>query len=66
MPIRPEPRTYTCTACGWSATTAPRSDALMPGDNFSQCPRCGNTALNVQKANLLDVIGGHVKKLLGN
>ena len=53
MPIRPEPRTYYCPSCGWQKTTAPRSDALMPGDFYSECPRCGNKDLKVREAGLL-------------
>jgi predicted RNA-binding Zn-ribbon protein involved in translation (DUF1610 family) len=50
MPVRPQPRTYRCTTCGWSKTVAPRSDALMPGEHFSECPRCANTDLQCEKS----------------
>jgi predicted RNA-binding Zn-ribbon protein involved in translation (DUF1610 family) len=50
MPIRPPPHTYRCTACGWSKTVAPRSDALMPGEHFRACPQCGATDLKREKA----------------
>lgn len=56
MPIRPEPRTYYCPKCGWQKTTAPRSDALMPGEFYSECPRCGNTQLTIRKAGILSKI----------
>jgi len=47
MPIRPSPRRYQCTACGWSKTVVPRSDALMPGhDHFDSCPKCGHAPLS--------------------
>ena len=42
MPIKPRPRTYCCSACGWQRTTHPRSDVLHPGyDHFTACPQCG-------------------------
>ncbi|MCX7258605.1 MAG: hypothetical protein NTZ64_18315 [Polaromonas sp.] len=50
MPIRPQPVTYTCPACGWSKTVAPRSDALMPGEFFSACPRCHHAPLDTKRA----------------
>ena len=43
MPIRPQPTTYHCPACGWSKTTAPRRDVLMPGDMPETCPACQHT-----------------------
>ena len=51
MPVRPPPRTYTCPACHWSKTVAPRSDALMPGDYFNACPACRHSPLTTQRAN---------------
>ena len=45
MPIRPDPTTYACPACGWSKTVAPRSDALKPGEYFDTCPSCGHAPL---------------------
>ena len=38
MPVRPSPMTYRCPSCGWSKTTAPKSDALLPGEFFTKCP----------------------------
>ena len=52
MPIRPHPTTYHCPACGWSKTTAPRSDVLMPGDMPTACPQCQHTPLDHQRANI--------------
>lgn len=46
MPIRPQPRIYSCPQCGWSKTVAPRSDALMPGDVYVRCPSCGHAPLS--------------------
>ncbi len=45
MPIRPAPMYYTCPACHWSKTVAPRSDALGPGDFYSACPQCHHSPL---------------------
>ncbi|MGK0162488.1 hypothetical protein [Pseudomonas mosselii] len=41
MPIRPMPCTLKCQACGWRKTVAPASDALLPGEWYACCPRCG-------------------------
>jgi transcription elongation factor Elf1 len=45
--VKPFPRTYHCPACGWSKKTAPKSDALEPGDYFRSCPKCGNENLEI-------------------
>jgi DNA-directed RNA polymerase subunit RPC12/RpoP len=46
MAWKPEPRTYECSACGWSITVAPESDVLTEGyDHFTSCPKCGNRNL---------------------
>lgn len=50
MPIKPRPFTFVCEDCNWKKTIAPRSDALMPGDWFATCPRCGSTALKMRAA----------------
>ena len=50
MPIRPRPIIYQYTACRWSKTVAPRSDALMPGEYFKTCPACGHAPLTTQTA----------------
>lgn len=51
MPIPPRPHTYRCTACHWSKTVAPRSDALIRGiDHFDACPTCGHRPLETQAA----------------
>ncbi len=52
MPIQPPTTTYSCSACGWSKTVAPRSDVLMPGEFFSACPRCHHALLNRKAASL--------------
>ena len=41
MPIKPRPFTFICEDCNWKKTIAPRSYALMPGDWFATCPKCG-------------------------
>ena len=59
MPIPPSPATYTCPACHWSKTVAPRSDALMPGEFFSACPHCRHAPLDRKTASLAHVtLGG--------
>ena len=50
MPIRPHPLTHSCPACGWSHTTAPFSDALLPGDMPKECPKCRHTPIDHQRA----------------
>lgn len=50
MPVAPPPKIYRCSACGWSKTVAPRSDALMPGEFFRVCPSCGHVPLDEQAA----------------
>nr|WP_072341005.1 MULTISPECIES: hypothetical protein [unclassified Pseudomonas] len=54
MPIRPRPFTFVCDTCGWKKTVAPLSDALVPGDWFERCERCGNEALTLRPANRID------------
>ena len=54
MPIRPSPSTYTCPSCHWSKTVAPRSDALMPGEFFSACPKCGRSPLQHRPAGAVE------------
>lgn len=54
MPIPPLPTTYTCPACHWSKTVAPRSDALMPGEYFSACPRCRHAPLDRKRASAVE------------
>ena len=51
MPIPQSPVIYSCPACHWSKTVAPRSDALMPGDFFNTCPACCHAPLATKKAN---------------
>lgn len=66
MPLRPKPSTFTCPACGWRKTTAPRSDAVLPGlDWFVSCPKCGNEDLAVRKANVLEAIGVKLRNQIG-
>jgi len=53
MPIKPRPFTFECEGCGWTKTVALQSDALMPGEWFDQCPRCGSKALKMRTAGWL-------------
>lgn len=54
MPVRPRPRTFVCGKCGWKKTIAPLSDVLQLEDLCKRCEKCGNEALTVQQANLID------------
>ena len=45
MPIKPKPYICKCTRCNWEIGIAPKSDALMPWEHFSDCPKCGNDEL---------------------
>ena len=56
MPIRPPPLHDHCSACGLSQTSAPRSDAVLPGHLHHTCPRCGCKDLQVQAANPAQVL----------
>ncbi len=50
MAIAPPTTTYTCPACHWSKTVAPRGDALMLGEHLSICPACGKAPLKIRPA----------------
>jgi predicted RNA-binding Zn-ribbon protein involved in translation (DUF1610 family) len=63
MPIRPEPRTYYCPKCGWQKTTAPRSDALMPGDFYAECPKCGNPDIKIREAGFLTKLVSAINRI---
>ncbi len=65
MPISPPPIIYTCPSCHWSKTVAPKSDALMLGDFFDACPKCGNTALEARQVSAIDSLAQKIKGLLG-
>lgn len=60
MPIRPRPRHYYCSACNWSKTVAPKSDALGSGDFFDICPACGYAPLNSKAADALQTLTAQV------
>ena len=45
MPIRPQPMRVSCPHCHWYTISAPRSDAISPGEWVTQCPRCGHEDL---------------------
>ena len=65
MVMRPAPRTFTCSACGWFKNTAPRSDALMPGDYYRECPVCEHTPLDVKRTNPIQSAVDELAKRLG-
>ena len=54
MSVRPQARTYSCPACGWSKTVAPQSDAFAPGDVYQSCPVCGFKDLQQKTAGVAD------------
>jgi predicted RNA-binding Zn-ribbon protein involved in translation (DUF1610 family) len=57
MATQPPPMTFTCPACGWKKTTAPRSDVWLAGvDGFDQCPECGYESLDVRRANAIEAL----------
>ena len=69
MPIQPRQTTYSCPACNWSKTIAPRNDVLMPGiDHFDACPACGHSPLQTQAASparaSLAELADQIKRLL--
>lgn len=66
MPIRPSPITYRCTACGWSKTVRPCSDALMPGDYYDRCPNCSHADLEIHKASLSAQVFSLLDGVTGN
>lgn len=63
-PIRPPSLHSHYPACDWSQTTAPRSDALLPGHLHHACPRCGCKDLQVQAANPTQVLLAWVRQAM--
>lgn len=63
MPIKPPPRTYVCSNCGWRKTVAPQSDVRLPSDFVSKCQQCGNTALKVEAVNFSSLMSTFLGKL---
>lgn len=57
MPIKPKPFIYFCESCGWKKTVAPRSDALMPGEYYDCCPKCGANHLKREEINSATKLG---------
>ena len=66
MPVRPAPITYTCPSCHWSKTVTPRSDALMPGEFFTSCPKCGHGYLETRNASVLGAAASLLERMAGN
>jgi endogenous inhibitor of DNA gyrase (YacG/DUF329 family) len=63
MPIPPQPLNIHCPRCGWHTRWQPRSDALTTEDvPPSQCPRCGNEALDLRQVR---GVGGLLGGVLG-
>lgn len=60
MPIASPPKTYSCSACGWSKTVMPRSDALMPGDYYRACPKCTHAPLDTSRPNAAQTVLGQL------
>ena len=63
LQIAPPPITYTCPSCHWSKTVTPRSDALLPGEFFVRCPKCGHGDLETRNASVLAAAGGLLERL---
>jgi Zn finger protein HypA/HybF involved in hydrogenase expression len=61
--IKPQPKTYKCTSCGWSKTVASQGDALSLLDYFEECPKCGNENLETVSASSIDVAANKIKDL---
>jgi Zn-finger nucleic acid-binding protein len=51
MPIKPKPFIYLCPLCGWKKSISPRSDALLPGEYYDCCPKCGTNHLKREEIN---------------
>jgi RNA polymerase subunit RPABC4/transcription elongation factor Spt4 len=64
--IKPHPITYTCPACNWSKTIAPQSDALTPSENITQCPKCGNQQLTIERAGIFATTKAEVSNMLSS
>lgn len=64
--IKPNPITYTCPACNWSKTIAPQSDALMPNDDITQCPKCGNQQLTIERADIFAKTKAELSNMLSS
>jgi NAD-dependent SIR2 family protein deacetylase len=63
MAVRPSPMIFTCTACSWKKRTHPKSDALMGGEYFDKCPKCG-AGVEVKRDVTWEVLR-KVQKILG-
>lgn len=65
--IKPTPITYTCQACHWSKTVAPRSDALLGHDlPIERCPKCGSHDIASQKAGALAAASADIGNFLSS
>jgi predicted RNA-binding Zn-ribbon protein involved in translation (DUF1610 family) len=57
MCIKPKPFVYNCPSCGWKKVVSPKSDVLMPGEYFKDCPKCGASPLKREETNLIVGLG---------
>jgi transcription elongation factor Elf1 len=64
--IKPYPTTYTCPQCNWSKTVAPQSDALMPNDEITQCPKCGHQDISAEPALVFAAIKAELSNKLSS
>ena len=64
MPVRPSPTVICCSACHWSQVFAPSSDAIPPGMP-TQCPKCGNAALEHKPAGAVQRLLAEIEKRVG-
>ncbi len=63
MPIVPRPVTFTCPACHWKRSVAPKSDCLtLSMDWFECCPKCYHT-LERRQASALENIAARIRSL---
>ena len=65
MPVRPSPTVIRCPACHWSQVFAPSSDAILPGTLPTQCPKCGNHALERKPAGAVQRLLVEIEKRVG-
>jgi len=64
MPRPFPPFTQACTACGWSHTIIPMSDALLPNELLRSCPRCDAHSLEMRAANASEKLIAQFKRVL--
>ena len=66
MPIPVAPITFHCPHCGWSKTTAPRSDVMLRGHTwFDSCPLCQCDKLERRSATMVELLAAKVRDAIG-